>query len=202
MKKKVRFLSGLCLVGLLLISCSIDDNNTMKANIKTTNNYLKVGNVKYDLSAGLFENYGVDYNNKLYHGYSTDLMLYSKDLSLQKNEKGFFMFAGKGNAIHFEMFSTSGKEFDNQEYVFSSHAPYQVNTFGNATYILNLDFDFKRFYTIETKDKSEIVDGKVSVAKVGDKYSITIDCVCDNGLKVTGKYTGTLPYIDWTVFDM
>lgn len=199
--KMVRLLSGLCLVSLLLIGCSEDNDNAMRTMVSATNNYLKVGDVEYDLSVGVFENFGVDNDNKLYQGYNTDLMLYSKALSLQKNENDFYMFAGKGNAIHFEMFSTSGKELDSQEYVFSSEAPYQVGTFGNGVFIHNLDFDFKRYHPIEAKDKSEIVEGIVNINKNGEEYTITISCVSDNGEEITGSYKGTLPYIDWPVFD-
>lgn len=199
--KMSKLLLVLCLVSLLLSSCSVDSDNTAGVNASTTRNYLKVGNVEYDLSVGVFENFGVDNENKLYQGYSTDLMLYSKGLSLQKNENEFYMFAGKGNAIYFEMFSTSGKELDSQVYVFSSRAPYEVGTFGNGVIIQDLDFDFKHFHSIEAKDKSEIVEGIVNINKNGDEYTITISCVSDNGEEITGSYKGTLPYIDWPVFD-
>lgn len=200
MKKIVELLLGLCLVCALLVGCSDDENSIMRMNEPTTHNYLKIDNVEFDLSAGVIENYGIDDGSNLYQGYSTDIMLYSKDLSLQKNENYFYMFAGKGNAIHFEMFSTSGKELDSQEYVFSPKAPYQVGTFGNGALIHNLNKDFKRFYPIEDKNKSEIIEGKVIVYKKGDVYSIVIDCVCEDGVKVTGSFEGKLPYIDWPIF--
>lgn len=149
----------------------------------------------------MFENYGIDKNNKSYHGYSTDLMLYSKDLSLQKNEKDFFMFAGKGHAIYFEMFSSSGKELNNGDYVFSSKAPFQIGAIDKGGLIQNLNFDYNRYYPIDPKDKSEITDGKISISKTGDEYSITINCVCENGIEINGYYQGTLPCIDWPLFD-
>lgn len=202
MRKIIMLLSGLCLASLLFISCSKDDDNTIEINAtKTSLNYLKIGNAEYDLSAGVFENYGIDKNNKSYHGYSTDLMLYSKDLSLQKNEKDFFMFAGKGHAIYFEMFSSSGKELNNGDYVFSSKAPFQIGAIDKGGLIQNLNFDYNRYYPIDPKDKSEITDGKISISKTGDEYSITINCVCENGIEINGYYQGTLPCIDWPLFD-
>lgn len=201
-KKMVMLLSGLCLGSLLLVGCSEMENNIMRMDTTPTiRNYLKVDNVEYDLSAGVFENYGIDYDNNMYLGYNTDIMLYSKDLSLQKNENDFYMFAGKGNAIHFQMFSTSGKELDSQEYVFSSKTPFQVGTFGNGVVIHNLNKDFQRFYPIENKNKLEIIEGKVVVSKEGDEYNIAIECVCEDGLTVTGSYIGKLPNIDWPLFD-
>ena len=200
MKKVEKLLSVIWLVSLLLVSCSIADEHTVE--IETyTDNYLKVGTVVYELSAGVFENHGADLNNKTQEGYRTDLMLYSNGLTLQKNEKDSYLFSGKGNAILFEMFSSYGKKLDSGEYTFSTIAPYQVKTFGNGHFSINLDFDYNAFHTVDTEDICIIVDGKVGVTRNGDEYTIIIECTCHNGYKVTGYYKGEVPLIDWPVFN-
>ena len=200
MKKVEKLLSVICLVSLLLVSCSIADKHTEE--IETyTDNFLKVGTVVYELSAGVFENHGADLNNKTQEGYRTDLMLYSNGLTLQKNENDAYLFSGKGNAIHFKMFSSNGKELDNGEYIFSTTAPYQVKTFDYGHFSINLDFDYNAFHTVESEDICIIVDGKVGVTRNGNEYTIIIECTCHNGYKVTGYYKGEVSLIDWPVFN-
>ena len=200
MKKVEKLLSVICLVSLLLVSCSIADKNTEE--IETyTDNFIKVGTVVYELSAGVFENHGADLDHKTHEGYHTDLMLYSNGLTLQKNENDPYLFSGKGNAIHFKMFSSNGKNLDNGEYTFSTTAPFKVRTFDYGHFAVNLDFGYNGFQTVDSKDIYTIVDGKVSVTRNGSEYTIIIDCIYQNGYNVTGYYKGELPLIDWPVFN-
>ena len=199
-RKAEKLLSVVCLVSLLLVSCSNIDEHAVEMKART-DNFLKIGAATYELSAGVFENHGTDQSNKMHEGYHTDLMLYSNGLTLQKNENDPYLFSGKGSAIHFEMFSSNGKNLDNGEYTFSTTAPFKVKTFDYGHFAVNLDFGYNGFQTVDSKDIYTIVDGKVSVTRNGSEYTIIKYCIYQNGYNVTGYYKGELPLIDWPVFN-
>ncbi len=190
MKNSLKLLTGVLLAGTILFGCDkdeVDDDNAGKTN------FLKIGTQEYDLSAGILENYGTDDDTTWHYGFNTDLLLYSAGLSMQTDEYGDWDLTGKGHGIYFEMFSTAGNALDNGDYVFSSAEPFPVKTFVYSGYSIN--------YNTENDDvekEGEIAGGKVSVSKNGSEYTITIDCIDDNGEKVTGFYKGTLRYFDWS----
>ncbi|MFW5793493.1 MAG: hypothetical protein ACOCWC_04345 [Bacteroidota bacterium] len=183
----IRLLSGVLIVSILFVGCDKDDDNTNKKN------YLKIGDKEYDLSAGILLNYGLDDDNSWYYGYNNDLLLYSPGLSLIEEDDDWDL-TGKGHLVYFEMFSNSGNSLNNGDYTFSSTEPHPIGTFDVGEYIINYDPENDDY-----EEEVDIQDGKVSVSKSENEYSITINCTDENGIKITGFYKGTLHYFDCTV---
>lgn len=154
-------------------------------------NYLKIGDNKFDLAAGILRNYGT--NSAYNFGYNNDILLYSKGLKLEVNEFDIFTFSGKGHRIIIDMFSTNGNSLNTGDYVYSSTVPHPIGTFQDGFYLINFDNE-----TNEAEDDGTIAEGKVSVSKIGNEYTITIDCINEENEKVTGFYKGTLRYFDRT----
>ena len=179
----MKLLFAILFLSTLSISCSKDD----KDDIAKTENYFKVGDAKYELSAGTLLNYGPD--NYSHDGYEIKLELFSKGLKLQIDKENYVNLGGKGHIIEFSMTSTTGEALDNGTYNFSSaeHIPIGKLVFGK--YIMNLDFENETEYTV-----NDIAGGKVTVSKNGNEYTIAIDCTSEKGANITGYYKGKLLY--------
>lgn len=177
----IKLLAGVLLVSTLFMGCDTDDGG-----ITNKKNYLKIGDSEYELFAGVLVNEGRDEHNNGYYGFLTGLFLYSAGISI-----GDDWFSGKGHLIELYMFSTSGNTLDNGDYIYSDSEPYQIGTFPEAVYYINIDFESEDYGTSEY-----ITSGKVSVSKKGNEYSITINCSDSNGEKITGFYKGTLKYFE------
>ena len=174
MKNMMKSLTGVFLVSLLLLSCKKDDTTETK-------NYLKIDGIEYNLSAGSLRNYG---NSNGYEGYNTDLHLYSKGVTYKDGS-----YSGKGHIICFYMSSTNGDELDIAEYALSSKKPYPIGTFNYGYYQINMDFEDE-----DCDFDSDIEDGIVSVSIKGSEYTITINCINEDGERVRGFYRGKLDY--------
>ncbi len=183
--KKVEKTMILLVICIVLISCDKDDQDS-----SANKNFLKVDDIEYDLSAGIIENYGIDVGNNWHFGYNTDLLLYSKNLSFQMDEDEWELI-GNGQAVYFEMFSTTALSLDNTDYLYTSSEPCQIGTFDDADYIINYESDDE-----SELDSQGIANGSVKVSKSGSTYSITINCTSKNGKNVTGFYKGALHYVD------
>jgi len=188
MKTSIKLLIGLLLAGSLLASCESDDENN------ESNNFLKVGDTEYDLSAGLLENYGMD-EDSTYLGYNTDLTLISEGFSIEVDEDGNWEMSGSGDAVYFEMFSSNGTTLDDHDYTFATTGA--IGTFSYGLYALGLDVENDGDY----EDFQFITSGTVSVSTSGSEYTIEIDCYNEEGVKVTGYYKGTLQLFDWTTVE-
>jgi hypothetical protein len=182
MKNRVTFLIGMLIVGIFLVSCNKDDDDS------GTKNYLKIGDTEYELFAGLLENFGTD---SWYNGYLGKLILYSDGLSLHVDEEDHYEFLGIGDAIYFTMYSTSGNVLDNNVYVFASSEPCPIGTFSEGGYTINFDTG-----NWDAEDSDDIVSGSVTISLSETEYSITFDCAGKNDKKITGFYKGTLRYFD------
>lgn len=187
MKNLVKLICGLFLISSFLMSCSKDDNET------TSKNYFKINDVEYNLSDGILYSWDETYdaNNPDYYGYEQALQLWSKDLSLQIDNDGYPSLSGKGLIVDFEMFSTTKVSLDNGDYTISSTSPYPINSISEGMYSV----DFEDIEDCNCTPVS-LTNGKITISKSGNDYSISIDCTNEYGDKITGLYKGTLHYID------
>ena len=181
----VTILIGMFLVGIFLVRCNKDDDDT------GTRNYLKIGDTEYELFAGLLENFGTDDHDDWYHGYLGKLILFSEGLSLHVVEEDRYEFAGNGDLIAFSLYSNTGSALDNADYVFTSTVPCPIGTIDGGAYAIKFDTE-----NWDAEDSDDIVSGTVSVSLSGSEYRITFDCACQNDKKITGFYKGTLRYFD------
>ena len=182
MHRVPKILFILLTIGVLNFGC--DKNNDI-----ITKNYFKIGDVEYDMNIGILENYGED---PWHDGFYADVTLFSDGFTLEPTSTGYEL-VGKGNALFFEMISTVGSELDNGVYRFSSANPLPVQTFRDGAFVVNFDIA-----TVTYDEKEQIVDGKVTVEKNGNKYNISIDCKASNGEPVQGYFSGILTYYDYT----
>ena len=192
MKSLIKNIVGLLLI-LSQISCGKDSDEP-----KSSGNYLKVENIEYDLSGGIFLNFGTqDHNSWSFNGYNIDLTLYSDGITLQTDEDGLPNLVGIGHGIFFEMFSSTGTGLDAREYYFSSTVPCLIGTFDSGRYAVNADAEFNpEIDTGDTVEHSQFLNGRVSVTRNGDEYQFSIDCLAENGKRITGYYSGSLQYFD------
>ncbi len=175
-------------MGIILFSC---DNKDDEEGIAQKNHF-KIGEIEYELSKGTCENYGqMEDLEWRYVGYNLDLILFSSGFAIKKDSDGEMTFSGSGHMIYFEMFSSKATEFDSRDYSFSTSEPHPIGTFDYG--------DFSLSYT-EYNDENwvEIKSGKVSISKTGAEYSISINCISENGETVTGFFKGPLQYFDYT----
>ena len=158
----------------VLSSCKKDDNGP--------SNNVKYDGRTYELSKGYLENYGEWYDNT----YNFDLTLVSSDVTITESSA-----SGVGNLVYFEMLSPSPTELAAGTYTFASSFN-TANTFDQG--MVGLDFDVANF----TGTILSLVGGTVEVSKSGTTYDITFNGVLATGKSVSGKYSGTLIYYDYT----
>lgn len=161
-------------------------------------NFFTVGDSKYNLAAGVIENYGkYEYEDDFevsYNGYRTDLILFSEQITFEENEdedEGSSLI-GNGQVIYFNMFSKTGDSLDVGVYTFTNEEPCPIGTFYESFYILDYDSES------ETITPEVIKDGTVTVLKDGNEYIIKIDCTSESDKEITGIYKGTLKNIEIT----
>ncbi len=179
---------------VLLISCinKEKEDETPITKDSTVTNYLKIGTTKITLGTGMLENYGLSSmendSNYYYDGYNFDLYLFEKGISIFSDEGEYFP-VGNGAYVYFELYSAKGTFLDTGKYTFSLTEPFATKTFDCG--VFSLDFETEEDYTI-------ISSGSINVKKSNDIYEITIDCLGDDGQRITGYYKGTLNYADYS----
>jgi hypothetical protein len=164
---------------LFFYNCSDDDDNN--PNPHGGNNVLRVGNVEYDLDAGLIENYGA-WDDEMVN---LDLSLFSSGINISNCSSGP---SGSGQVLYFEMFTTNENYLDDGTYTYSVNP--ELGTFDYADYALNWGQDMNE------DDWIECGSGSVSIERSGSNYTISWDLIDDNGIDITGNFSGVLDYCD------
>ena len=189
MEKISKLFYGLIIASSLLISCDKGNDNDIPQR-----NHLKIRGTEYVLSKGIYENYGLMIDDLLQHdGYNLDLTLVSEGFTISTDSFGYADVSGSGQAIYFVMFSSKGDEFDSRDYTFSSSEPHPIGTFDDSS--------AWGIITSVGSAEATIKSGKVTISKGSSEYSITIDCISENGEAVTGFFKGSLQYFDYTTFE-
>jgi hypothetical protein len=164
---------------LILILCAGCKKDTREA---SNDNYIKYDGEKYPIDKGVLENFGL-YDDS----YNLDLSLYSNSVIPIEDEGELIGANGTGNAIYFEMFSSSSTQLTNGSYYFSYSEEAGTYDYG----IVHVNYNFN---THVGEIAQYIESGTVTVAKIGDIYEITINCTDEDGKSVTGYYKGTLTW--------
>jgi hypothetical protein len=195
MKNMIKFLTGIFLVGSLLISCSKDNDASKR-------NYLKIGETEYILSKGTCENYGQMKDDHKYDGYNLDLALFSSDFTISTESNGNMNVSGLGQIIYFEMYSSKDNEFDIGDYTLNLSKPLPVGTFNYGDFVTSYSDENNNIVWVtdenDDNDWVKITSGTVSISKSDSEYSITINCISETGESVTGFFKGELQYFDYT----
>ena len=176
--KAEKILTGLVICSLLgMAGCSKD---------KEEGNYFLYGGVEYPLNQGVVQFYGQLTEGA---GYNFDVSLFSSGITFDEVEADL---DGLGQAIYFEMFSSSATGLANGDYLFDMLATESALTFDKGNFGTYLNFD------AQTGDVINIIAGKVTVSKSGDEYEFTFSGEIQGGETVTGHYKGNIPYYDWS----
>lgn len=194
-RKMMQLLSMLCILSVLFVGCSKDDDviidkdddTNIDQGTPTTNGFFQIDEVKYGLSDGII----VTYKSKEHESYNTKLSLLSSELS-KKQKNGDWLLSGKGSSIELDMFSSSPNKLDDGEYVYyDSEPPYPAKTFRYGEYLINLDADNHK----KPEAYGAVSGGKITVSKVGNIYNITFNLTSNHGKKITGSYEGVVQYM-------
>lgn len=169
---------------VLFSACGEKNEEENEEQVEQNYNYVKIGNDSIVLGVGLLENYGLSTSeDSIYHynGSNFDLSLFQKGINLVSDEGEYFPF-GFGFSIYFQLYSTNENYLDTGHYYYSTYYPISVKTFDDAEYTLN----------ILEEDYYKIVSGYIYVKKNGSTYEISINCLDENDVKITGHFKGTL----------
>jgi hypothetical protein len=151
---------------------------------KEKDNYFEYSGTIYHLVAGTMQYYGQLTDGA---GYNFDISLFSSGVTYDFNTADL---GGTGNAVYFEMFSSSDSELPDGEYSFDVLATESPLTFDEGYFGININFDSHTGAVIY------ITSGNVTVAKSGLSYELTFDCFAQDGEPVSGHFKGILPYYD------
>ncbi|OCK42251.1 hypothetical protein BA195_11545 [Tenacibaculum soleae] len=147
-----------------LLSCSSDDG------IGNNENKITINNEDYNIS--IFSMGNINENN-----FYIELMANS------------YFEHGEGLHLSFSMYNSNGTSLDDGVHTFNHSLSRENGTFYNGDYFVqNNQFTSNNFEEIE----GEIVSGTVIIEKNNNNYKITIDCINQDGISVTGIYDGNL----------
>lgn len=176
--KAEKILTGLVICSLLgMAGCSKD---------KEEGNYFLYDGVEYPLNQGVIQFYGQLTEEA---GYNFDVSLFSSGITFDAVEADL---DGIGQAIYFEMFSSSATGLANGDYLFDILASESALTFDKGNFGTNLNFD------AQIGDVFNFISGKVTVSKSGDEYEFSFNGEIQGGKTVTGHYKGNIPFYDWS----
>lgn len=176
-------LLGLLMSNLLLISCKKDTAEI--ENVITKKSFLKIGDKEYNLAKGAFLNDGKEDSSLVYFH---ELAFFSDSFSLTTSQFGEMEISGSGQLIYFDLYSSMGEQLDEGDYMYSSESGSFVKTFDYGAYFINYSSDNTE------NEEVEIISGTLSVSKTDGEYSITINCMSEDGEIVTGFFNGKLEY--------
>jgi len=168
---------------LLMFNCGDDDDDSTPVN-PLADNVLRVGNVSYDLEWGSILNYG-EYDSGIIN---LDLELWSTGVIESESGCGA---SGDGQGIYFEMFTSNETSLDDGTYTYNMDP--ELGTWDYGDYILNLS-------DINDNDDPWILldSGSVTIDKTGSNYNISWNLVDGDGVSITGNFSGSLNYCDYT----
>lgn len=172
MNKNLFKIAIIILSVITFTGCSDDDDD----NAKGTFTY---NGTTYELSNGVIESYG-SITKSSYH---LDLTLYSSGLNYEKG-------TGTGNALYFEIFSSSNSDLVAGTYAYDPEWTGEPLTFDFGAAYINFNI------TSESGTQVIINEGTVTISKSGSTYTITVNCKDANDNSITGSYTGSLKYYE------
>ncbi|WP_157972169.1 hypothetical protein [Pleomorphovibrio marinus] len=176
-------------LALIVLSASCDEKKEEET--LQQENHFKVGEEKYALHKGVLYNAGMDVD---YHqGYFFELILTSNGINFEEQEEGYLEGIGAGDALSFDLYSSSPTHLDQGEYTFTTSRPHPIGTFDWGWYVVGWEES-----TEEVTEESRINSGKITVQRNNNEYTFQFDLTAENGKKITGHYKGTLAFFDYS----
>lgn len=179
MKKITLNLAVLLIITIAFSGCKKD-----KKDDETTKNFLKVDGTDYDLSKGFLINYGIYGSSN-----NIDLVLISSGITVHEVMGLPDSVSGTGNAIYFELYSTSGDKLQLGDYIYNDSG--DAGTFDWADYLLNWNAT-----QLPDADFTNITSGTVKVINNGTEYELSFSGKDSNNKTISGYYKGSLKWYD------
>jgi hypothetical protein len=188
MKNLTKITLFILLINLIFLSCEEDSNNANKEN------YLKIDEEKYNLSTGLLVD-GGPYRDAMedykYEGFGFVLTLVSSGIDYQGDK----IFAGEGQVIELDLFSSIEGKLSEGSYVYEDTKPYPKETYSRGVVISPWSFDINSVEEEENYEYEVIeLRGDVEVQRNDDEYTININCKDSEGKTIKAHYSGSLNY--------
>ena len=165
---------------LLIVGCKKDRDNS-------PGSYIKHGDVVYELSQGILENYG-KYGTS--EANNLDVILLSPGFKIHESNGQIDSISGMGNGIHFEIHDSSFDKLDIDDYIYNNESE-QLGTFNHSSAVFNYDS------RSENPQEFEISSGKLTVKMNGSEYELSFDCLDSDGKIISGVYKGSLKYYNY-----
>jgi hypothetical protein len=176
---------GLFTASLFLISCNNDDSSNDDS---STDNNISFDGTEYDLSQGYVLHYDDDMDSLSFY----QLTLYSSSFEITYDDDAYIDdITGEGQTLSFEINSSTSDDIALGTYTYSAHNSSTAGTFSYAT-----ASTYSNFETDEL-NSSEITDGTLTISKNGSSYTLSFDLTDEDGVSVTGYYSGLVEYIDY-----
>lgn len=187
MKTGTKLLSIVSLSMFILTGCEKDRNISDKDNPAS---YFEYDGSKYSLTQAFIENWGEIRNGT----YNLDLKILSNTFEQIEKNNLIDDFAGVGNGLYFEMFSSTQEVIDTTVFPCESTHFGTLSTFNSGYVYIGYDF------INETGTMLKIIDGYIKVEQNDPEYEIIIECTVSNGNKINGYYKGSAKYYDYVTF--
>jgi len=178
MKNMFRILLYIGALSLLLAGCKKDKDSS-------PNNYIKHGDVVYELSQGYWENYGKPSIDK---PYLVEITLLSSGIKLYESNSDLDSLAGNGQVIKFTLLNNSPDTLALGDYLLNKESRPGTFEFGGVW--LNADSQSK------TGERMDFTDGKVTIKMNGSESEIIFDCTVEGGKTISGYFKGSLKYFN------
>ncbi len=173
MKNLLKLFVVFVALGSVFTGCKKDDDDS------SSQNYFKVGDTQYELSAGAILGWEETSKKGVFY---VDLALHSSGISYSGDQ-----LTGKGDVLYFQMYSTSLTDLPVGTYSFANESLMQAGTFFQADALISFDSVSEASKSIEN-----FKDGNVAIKKNGNEYDITVTGTSSTGKTITGYYKGAL----------
>lgn len=156
-----------------------------------TDNYVMVGNDRYPLNLG-YKLYGGQED-----GYYVNTFAFSTEATFKEieYEDGYKDLVPEGNGFYTH-FVTGYKDH------LSLPGTYFVGSYleENHDRVVGYETFYTTDFNNEYADGALYTSGEITIDENGDQYTISFDCIDENGVKVKGYYKGILEKIDYTQY--
>ncbi|MFN2261772.1 MAG: hypothetical protein ABR595_06885 [Psychroflexus sp.] len=184
--KKVCLLS-LCVIALMFVSCS-DDDDGGSGNPSSASGEMIIDGESIQLKSGTIIEYG-EWDSS----YNFDVELFSSKLNSDNMASGFEDDLVSG--LYFELFTDNANDLGVGVYQYTDSFSSNSGTFSSADVEVNCTVS-----TFDCEMEAIINDGTFEVISNGNSYEFVFDVTLSSGESLTGNFSGALYKFDESDF--